>query len=314
MSAVGIGTTLIELERDRKPIQATPEPGAAGQNPSGRSIPTAYIAGVGDLAKLSDLTDYDIQEGSFAKADAGGLAMSTKLMSKLGLKVGDEVTVKFARSEASTTVKIGARYDFRLFGDVYVAERFTRTANVPVAYTFGYISVKPGAPVAPIQKTLEKELRTIAPSAIVASLGEFKKKQADQINSFLGFLFVMLALALVIAVLGIVNTLSLAIFERQREIALLRGVGMSRRQVRSMIRWEAVVMSVIGTVLGVGAGLFGAWAVMATLVSEDLKVFEIPTVSVVLIVLAGAIFGVIASIVPAWRASRMNVLAAMASD
>lgn len=311
VTAVGIGTTIISLERDGKPIVPVRAERAAAKP---ADVPTAYISGVGDLKKLNGLTDYDVQQGSFAAADRNGIAMSTRLMEKLGLQLGDEITIKFTRNGASATASIGARYDFRLFGDVYLAERLVRSAGLPIAYTFGYVNLKPGLDPDAVQKVVQKAIRPLSPSAKVSSLNQFKQQQADQINQFLQFLFVMLALALVIAVLGIVNTLSLAIFERQREIGLLRGVGMGRRQVRAMIRWEAVVMSVIGTVFGVAVGVFGAWAVMATLYSEDLKVFEIPTTSLVWIVVVGAIFGVLASIVPAWRGSRLNMLSAMAHE
>ena len=310
--AVGIGTTVITLEREGAPILPVKTPTTAQSSEA--AVPTAYVAGVADLKKLNDMTDYDVMAGSFAKADTDGVAMSTHLMSKLGLHMGDKVTLNFAREGVKATATIGARYEFRLFGDVYIAERTARAAGIPIAYTFGYVNLEPGVAEAPVQKKLQTSVRELAPSAKVSSLKQFKQQQADQINQFLQFLFVMLALALVIAVLGIVNTLSLAIFERQREIGLLRGVGMRRSQVRSMIRWEAVVMSIMGTVLGLGVGLLGAWAVMATLYSEDLKVFEIPTASLVWIVVVGAVFGVAASIVPAWRASRMNMLAAMASE
>jgi putative ABC transport system permease protein len=118
----------------------------------------------------------------------------------------------------------------------------------------------------------------------------------------------------VIAVLGIANTIALSVLERTREIGLLRAVGMRRRQVRATVRWEAVIISLYGTVLGLAFGLIGGWGLVRALRDDGFGVFEVPVVPFIAVALLGAFVGVLASIWPAWRASRMNVLDAIATE
>ncbi len=132
----------------------------------------------------------------------------------------------------------------------------------------------------------------------------------------LGLVYVMLALAVVIALIGIANTLSLSILERTRELGLLRAVGQDRRGIRSMVRWESVIVALFGTVGGLGLGPFLGWGLMRGLASGDsatLATFAFPAGSLVVVVVAGALAGVLAAVRPARRAARLDVLAALAS-
>jgi putative ABC transport system permease protein len=122
----------------------------------------------------------------------------------------------------------------------------------------------------------------------------------------------MLALAVVIALMGIANTLSLSIHERVRELGLLRAVGQSRRQARSMVRWESVTISVLGTTGGVMLGLFLGWALVEAVSAGGTVRFSLPLAGLVLIVVVGAAAGVLAAIRPARRAARLPVVAAVA--
>jgi len=123
----------------------------------------------------------------------------------------------------------------------------------------------------------------------------------------------LLALAVVIALLGIVNTLALSVFERTRELGLLRAVGMTRRQVRAVVRWESVIVAVLGALLGAALGLaFGA-ALTRGLAQEGLTVVEVPGGRLAVYVLAAALAGVLAAIGPARRAAKVDVLRAVAA-
>jgi putative ABC transport system permease protein len=124
----------------------------------------------------------------------------------------------------------------------------------------------------------------------------------------------MLGLALIIALFGITNTLALSVFERTRELGLLRAVGMSRRQTRRMIRWEAVIISVIGAVIGLAVGLFFGWALVKSLESEGITELVIPYGQLLAYVGAAALAGVLAALPPARRASRLNVLEAISTE
>jgi putative ABC transport system permease protein len=142
----------------------------------------------------------------------------------------------------------------------------------------------------------------------------FKKQQTAPLNQMLALVYALLGLAIFIALLGIANTLALSIFERTREIGLLRAVGMTRAQLRSAIRWESVIIAVQGTVLGLGIGLFFGWALVSALDEQGLTVFRIPYGSLSIIVVLAAAAGMVAAIGPSRRAAKLNVLKAVISD
>jgi putative ABC transport system permease protein len=131
---------------------------------------------------------------------------------------------------------------------------------------------------------------------------------------FLNLVYGMLGLAVVIALLGIANTLALSIYERKRELGLLRAVGMSRAQVRSSVRWESVIIALFGTALGLGIGVFFGWAMVGALSSEGISTLTIPTDGLLIVTTGAALAGVVAALLPARRAARIDVLKAVASS
>ncbi len=130
----------------------------------------------------------------------------------------------------------------------------------------------------------------------------------------LTLVYALLALAVLIALLGIANTLALSIVERTRELGLLRAVGMARRQARSMIRWESVITAIIGAILGLAIGTFFGWALVSALESEGITELSIPVGLLLLYVLVAGLAGVLAALPPARRAARLNVLEAIATE
>ena len=143
---------------------------------------------------------------------------------------------------------------------------------------------------------------------------EFKQEQRDQINQLLGFIFVLLALAVLIAALGIVNTLALSVIERTREIGLLRAVGMGRRQVRRMVRLESVVIAIFGTLLGLALGVALGAALVTALNDEGIDQLVIPFGQLAVYLVVGALIGVLAAVWPARRAARLDVLRAITTE
>jgi putative ABC transport system permease protein len=143
---------------------------------------------------------------------------------------------------------------------------------------------------------------------------EFKGYMASQIDKMLDLVYVLLAMALVIALVGIANTLALSVHERTREIGLLRAIGMSRSQVRSTVRWESVLITLLGTVLGTTIGLAFAWTLVRALVNQGFNTFAVPAQQLVVMVLIAALAAIVAAAVPARRAARLDVLHAISND
>jgi putative ABC transport system permease protein len=134
------------------------------------------------------------------------------------------------------------------------------------------------------------------------------------VDQMLGLVYAMLALAIIIALIGIGNTLALSIVERTRELGVLRAVGMTRKQLRSTIRWEAVIIAVQGALLGLLIGVFFGWALVTAMADEGLNTFTVPVVSLVVVVVLAALAGVVAAVMPARRAARLDVLRAIVTE
>jgi putative ABC transport system permease protein len=145
---------------------------------------------------------------------------------------------------------------------------------------------------------------------------EFAATMTTGVDMMLGIIYALLALAIFIALMGIANTLSLAIHERTRELGLLRAVGQTRGQVRSMVRWESVVIATFGAVTGIALGVFLGWALVQAVgtASGGLGVFALPADRLGVVLVVGAIAGVLAGLRPARRAARLDVLAAIATE
>ncbi len=152
------------------------------------------------------------------------------------------------------------------------------------------------------------------PTVTVKDPGEFAEQQRQQVNVFLYFIYALLGLAVVIAVLGIINTLALSVIERTREVGLLRAVGLSRRQLRRMVRLEAVVVAVLGAVLGVAMGLVFGIALQRVIADQGVDVLSIPWLQLAVFVALSAVAGVLAAVLPARRAARLDVLRAIGAE
>jgi len=177
--------------------------------------------------------------------------------------------------------------------------------------TLVYVQAAPGQRTE-AKRQVERVLDDF-PNVTVQTPAGFQHQQEQTINMFLSVLVALLLLSEVIAILGIVNTLALSVYERTHELGLLRAVGMTRRQVRRMIRGESVIIAVIGGVLGLGVGVFWGWAMTRALRDQGITRFTVPPVQLVVFIVASAIAGVVAAVLPAWRAGRLDVLEAVAT-
>jgi putative ABC transport system permease protein len=134
------------------------------------------------------------------------------------------------------------------------------------------------------------------------------------VDQLLGLVYALLGLAIIIALLGIGNTLALSIIERTRELGVLRAVGMTQAQLRSTIRWESVIIAIQGTLLGLVIGLFFGWALVSALHDEGLTTFSVPIGTLAVVVVLAALAGVVAAVLPARRAARLDVLRALSAE
>ena len=142
----------------------------------------------------------------------------------------------------------------------------------------------------------------------------YKQSRAKPIQQELMLVYALLALAILIALLGIGNTLALSIFERTRELGVMRAVGMTRRQLRATIRWESVIIALQGTVLGLLIGVFFGWALVLAMKDQGLTVFSLPVLNMLIVVVLAAVAGVVAAILPSRRAAKLNILHAIVSE
>jgi putative ABC transport system permease protein len=175
-----------------------------------------------------------------------------------------------------------------------------------------YVALADGVPLAQGIAAVEQVADRYGRPEVLDRAG-YVAQSTNRINIVLGLVYVMLALAVVIALLGIANTLSLSIFERTRELGVLRAIGATRARLRSMVRWEAVIIALFGTIGGLGVGLFLGWALTEVAVSTS-GAFTAPFGSLAVVLVAGGLAGVLAAVRPARRAGRLDVLAAIAES
>ena len=264
-----------------------------------------------DLAQVDGLIDPDVSAGSLVDAGPGTLILHKDPAGDLDVTAGDSLEVTYANGDVEM-LTVAAVYDdpsilnnWVLDLSSWTGSRFGSSADLFVAAKAADgVSVEAAA--AAIGAIAEDY-----PQANVENRQEFQDSQEAQLDSLLAVISGMLAFAILIALLGIANTLALSVFERTREIGLVRAVGMSRRQVRSMVRWEAAIVSVFGALLGVVLGIVFGVGIVIALPESIVNSIAIPWGTLVIYVIISGIAGLIAAAWPSFRAGRMNVLDAI---
>jgi putative ABC transport system permease protein len=173
--------------------------------------------------------------------------------------------------------------------------------------------VEVDSPSPPVYDAL-KRVVSDNPLVSVSSQSDLATQFREPIDQFVLMIYALLGLALIIGVLGIVNTLALSVIERTREVGLLRAIGLSRRQTRRMVRLEAVVISVLGALLGLAIGVPFGISILYALRDEGLDVISIPEGQLLIFLAAAAVFGILAAALPARRAARLDILQAIATE
>ncbi|EFL30614.1 ABC transporter integral membrane protein [Streptomyces viridochromogenes DSM 40736] len=269
--------------------------------------------------RLDEVADITYARGDSAAALADGhLAMDRDFARDHGVRVGSSVPVEFQGGRRAA-LTVGALTDqdtaegFGTQGGLYFGlatlERYAPGGQDAALY----VNAAPGTSDDDLRAGLEETLDPY-PQVQVRDLADYKRLVHDQIAVLLYLVYALLGLAIVIAVLGVVNTLALSVVERTREIGLLRAIGLARRQLRRMIRLESVVIAVFGAVLGLALGLVWGVCMQQVLALQGMTALAIPWGTIVSVVIGSAVVGVVAALLPALRASRMNVLAAIAHE
>jgi len=268
---------------------------------------------------LSRVVELGFASGGTDGVTDNGVLVADDLARHLGVTTGDVLPVQFSSGLLPLTVRgVYRQANFiGIFGQsipLVVAPRTLDFDNGGSAQDSVVLLRTRGGERVATQRALQRELATDFPNISVLTRDEFRDDQQAQVDQFLTVLIAILALSEIIAILGIVNTLALSVFERTRELGLLRVVGMSRRQMRRMVRWESVVIAVLGGLVGLALGVLWGWAFSRALEEQGLTVFRVPVVEVLLFVGGSMVAGVVAAVLPAWRASRLDVLEAIATE
>ncbi|MFJ6485403.1 ABC transporter permease [Streptomyces sp. NPDC091682] len=273
---------------------------------------------VTDLTYAQDLRRKMVTGEQTAAFGEGALSVGSIYADKHHVKVGDELKVDFTGGRTATLKVAAITLDEGNIdrGSIYVstatAAKFLPADQMPRPIML-LASAKDGQSDAAAYTAVKAALADY-PQYQVRNQTDYKQALKDQVGQLLNMVYGLLALAIIVAVLGVVNTLALSVVERTREIGLMRAIGLSRRQLRRMIRLESVVIALFGALLGLGLGM--GWGVTAQklLELENLNVLEIPWPTILGVFAASAFVGLFAALVPAFRAGRMNVLNAIASE
>jgi putative ABC transport system permease protein len=244
-------------------------------------------------------------EGNLDGLGADGIAVSADEAESRGWVIGSTVPVTFPTG--ATTLVVEAIYSGATdwVGSVFVdLAAFEANGVAELDHKLYVVG----------DETAITATAAAYPTADVLDADAFLADTSAEIDTMLGLFYALLGLAVVIALLGIANTLALSIFERTREIGLLRAVGMSRSQVRSTIRWESIIIAVFGTTLGLAIGTFFGWATVRAMAGEGIDTLTIPVTELLVVATIAAFAGALAAIVPARRAARLQVLEALTTD
>ncbi|MEU6976187.1 MULTISPECIES: FtsX-like permease family protein [unclassified Streptomyces] len=280
-----------------------------------------YLQVKGDFKSVSGVTPGDIEkvlnlkvvDGSLGSLAQGKVAVEEKTAEKKGWKVGSTLPVEFSdKKKGSLTV--GAVYEGSEFVSPLVLDAKILNAHDPKPYIPQILVKMDGGASDSAEKALMKAMGD-NPAMTVMDQKDIRDSFGGVINMMLNIMYGLLAMALIIAVLGVVNTLAMSVFERQQEIGMLRAIGLDRRRVKRMVRLEAVVISLFGAVVGIGLGSFLGWAIGETL-KNSLPDYALvlPWGRIGIFLLLAGLVGVLASLWPARSAAKLNMLSAIKAE
>jgi putative ABC transport system permease protein len=270
-----------------------------------------------DPATVSDVLSLDWQNGSpstLSSLPMRGAILDDAWANSNNIDVGDRITIRTPlERDVRLTVEGTVKDNADLLGNVVTTQRTLRTQFGTTDPSMTFVRLAPGANAAAVQAQIKRTVERRFPTVDTLNQKELKDSQEKQINQLVSFFYVLLALAIVISLLGIVTTLALSIHERTRELGLLRAVGMTRRQVKRLVRYESVITALIGAILGTILGIIFATLMSLPLADEGFEL-SYPVGTLIILLVLAALAGVLAAIFPARRAARLDVLQAVAYE
>jgi len=267
-----------------------------------------------DPETAPEVLAFDWQNGGsdelFQQLGLDDVLIEKNLAKDTGLAVGDTMTVRTIDGKTGRFKVIGEYKDPVLFTGFTVSNAAADRLGVPPDPSVGVVKFEPGADPAATQQAVKDAVEADYPTLNVDSQAEYKANFEDQIDQILTIFYALGILIMIIVIFGIVNVLALSVVERTREIGMLRAIGTTRPQMRAMVRYEAIITSVIGGVLGIVIGAVFSWIIVKALEDFGFE-FSISAVPLIIILIAAIIVGVLAALIPARRAARLNPLDAL---
>jgi putative ABC transport system permease protein len=267
-----------------------------------------------DPANAPNVFDFDWQgdasDALWSELGTDGALIETNLADSSGLQTGDRFTVTTNRGNRGNFTVLGEYRDPVLFTGITVSNAAADRLDIPPEPSIGVVKFDEGADPQAVQAEVTQVVEEEFPVVEVQSNAEFKEDFESQIDDLLGLLYALLAISLIISLFGIVNALVLSIYERTREIGMLRAIGTTRSQMRAIVRYESIITAVIGGVLGILIGVLFAWVLTRGLEDEGIE-FSLPILTLVIFLVLAVVAGVLAAVLPARRAARLNPLEAL---
>lgn len=271
-----------------------------------------YVTAIYDLAAARDMFHLEPTAGSLEPLAPGELVVDARTADEYGLTLGDTVQVQLSRGEPHTYRVVGLYEWTPLVGGFILPQEATADFGIPQP-TLGFVTVTDAAATSQVRQQVA-DLLADSPEVGVTDQSAFIEQQTSQVDGVLTMIQVLLGLAILIAVLGIINTLALSVLERTRELGLLRAVGLGRAATVRMVTVEAVVISIFGALLGVVVGAGLGTAVVRALTDEGIDTLALPWSDMAEYLVLAGLVGLVAALLPAVRAARTNVLNAIAYE
>jgi putative ABC transport system permease protein len=265
-----------------------------------------------DPASYGRIVDLGITKGRLVDLDTHSIAVLDTVARAKGWSVGEDVRVRFAETGEQRLTVAAIFSNKQTVGSSYLLGLPAYDANFADRLDSRVLVKRAEGVSLDATRAAVERVTANFPTARLQDRAQYKRSQTAEADKELGLLYVLLALAVLIALLGITNTLALSVFERTRELGLLRAIGMARRQVRAMVRWESVIIALFGTGLGLVIGMFFSWAMVKAL--PDQAALTVPVGQLAAGTIVAALAGVVAAILPARRAARLDVLAAISTE